>query len=104
MANTAHHSSRAYLQGRGRLQALARNPATLCQRCGKPALAHKPQQSGKPQHWQAGHSIAGSTTWRLWLNVETLAPSGDWLWPEMSRCNVAASNQSRVRVGNALNL
>jgi hypothetical protein len=104
MANAAHHSSRAYLQGRGVLQALTRNPLTLCQRCGKVAAEHKPQRSGKAQHWQAGHSIAGSTTWTVWQDVTALAPDGDWLWPEQSRCNVAASNQQRVVVGNALGL
>jgi hypothetical protein len=104
MANATHHSSRAYIKGRGMLQAMARNPLTLCQRCHKTAAEHKPQRSGKSQHWQAGHSIAGSTTWAVWLHPNVVAPDGDWLWAEMSRCNVAASNQQRVAVGNALGL
>lgn len=104
MANAAHHSTPAYLNARRWIQGHVSDPLTLCQRCGKVAAQHGPQRSGRAQHWQAGHSIAGSMTWRLWTDVTSIAPDGDWLWPEMSRCNVAASNQQRVSVGNALGL
>jgi len=35
-------------------------------------------------------------TWALWPHLEQLAPkNSDWLWPEMSRCNIAAANTAR---------
>ena len=103
MANKPYHTGRRYKQARAWIQqAAGANPRTLCQKCGRTADQHDTHRNGRAQHWQAGHSINGSTTWQLWTDIEHIAPPGDWLAPEMSRCNATAGNTQRY--GNALGL
>lgn len=96
MAGKPHHRGARYRQGRRILQAAGRaNPAAICWRCGKRLAEHPPHIDGKPQTWQAGHTIDGSTTWQVWPHVTTPPPPGDWLALEASRCNIAAGNDAR---------
>lgn len=98
MAGQAHHQSARYQQHAPRVTRAARaTPLAVCNApgCGRTLADHPLGANGKPQRWHAGHTIAGSTTWRPWLDVTVLAPAGDWLAPMLSRCNIADGNRSR---------
>lgn len=96
MAGQPHHTGRRYLTAARQLRRAGNTDIdAVCWRCGLTLPEHPPHVDGKPQRWTAGHTIKGSTTWRLWLNVTVQPPAGDWLALEASRCNGAAENDAR---------
>jgi hypothetical protein len=74
----------------------------VCWRCGRTLPEHPPHKNGSPPHWQAGHTVDGSTTWEPWVHVTrtphpALTGPGGWLAPEASTCNTSAG----ATTGNA---
>ena len=96
MANQLHHRTPRYQYHAPRITATARrNPRAVCASCGRTYDQHPLGANGKPQRWQAGHTIAGSHTWQPWYDVEHVPPPGDWLAPTLSRCNIGDGNRAR---------
>jgi hypothetical protein len=92
MANQAHHRKPKYVQGSAIVRRRANHdPLTVCWRCGRTRNQH--DWDAGP--WQAGHTIDGSETWAIWTNTHTMPPPGDWLAPEIRRCNIIAGNLAR---------
>lgn len=96
MANQPHHRDARYQRYAPQVTAAAKaNPRAVCAHCGLTYADHPPGANGKPQRWHAGHTRPGSLTWQPWLDVERKPPTGDWLAPMLSRCNIAAGNLDR---------
>ena len=96
MAGQPHHADRRYVVEARRLRTIAaRNPNTVCWRDGLTLAQHQQRWPDAHLTWTAGHTIDGSQTWRPWHNTTTVPPPGDWLAPEVSRCNIAAGNDAR---------
>ena len=91
MAGKAHHRGVRYTKYSALIRTLAAaNPDAICFDCGL--------KLGRGDRWQAGHTVAGSTTWQPWLDVTTVPPSGDWLAAVHRSCNAADG----ARIRNAL--
>ena len=91
----AHHSGKRYVEGSKLVRDAANaDPLTVCSRCGLTLPEHR-TRSGKPDVWQAGHTVTGSTTWTLWLDTRRVPPPGDWLAAEARSCN--APDGARIR-------
>lgn len=92
-SKSPHHSGPRYTKAAAWIRDTCNaDPHAVC-RCGLTRNQHPPGANGKPQTWTAGHGIDGSTTWQLWTNTRQPAPPGDWLAPEMSRCNMQRGKQ-----------
>lgn len=95
MANKqAHHSGPRYTQAARWIKTQCNTDSlAVCCDCGLTLSQHPFGVNGKPQTWTAGHTVDGSTTWQLWTRIRTVPPSGDWLAPSASRCNMQRGKQ-----------
>jgi hypothetical protein len=85
VARAPHHKGPRYVRMSAHLRHIANaTPDAVCWRCGRTLQAHSPKD-----RWTAGHTIDGSTTWKLWTRVTHQPPPGDWLAPEASSCNMS---------------
>lgn len=96
MASQPHHRGRRYNAESARLRRLANaNPNAICWRDGMTKAEHEQANPAGDNRWTAGHTVDGSTTWRTWAWVTEIPEPGDWLAPEIARCNIAAENDRR---------
>lgn len=84
----AHHRDRRYvIASRTIRQAATLDPHAVCWRDGLTLAEHQQLYPNTRLHWTAGHTIRGSHTWQPWYGIRSTPPQGDWLAPEVSRCN-----------------
>ena len=98
-----HHTGR-FVRWSGIIRRAANaTPLAVCWRCGHTLQEHR-TRTGKPDRWQAGHTVQGSTTWQPWTDVTNVPPPGDWLAPEARSCNSADGARIRnTRSSSAFN-
>jgi hypothetical protein len=102
MAGKAHHADPRYRRSRPLLLALANaDPLAVCcrDRHGQPC-GLRLEEHPVGAKWTCGHTVDGSRTWALWLDVRSVPPDGDWLAPQASTCNYAAGASAGNRRRN----
>lgn len=85
-----HHRGRYPTVAAWLRRVAAADPRAVCWRDGLRLDQHPHHQGKAKPRWTAGHTIDGSTTWRVWTKVTEVPPPGDWLAPEVSGCNFGA--------------
>jgi hypothetical protein len=89
MAGTHHRTYRYRIAAKAICLTATANPNAVCWRDGLTLGEHQARWPGSCLRWTAGHTRAGSESWTPWLRVTERPPTGDWLAPEISRCNYA---------------
>lgn len=101
MSGQHHRTYRYRVTASAICAAAAANADAVCWRDGLTMAQHRDRWPGASLRWTCGHTRPGSQSWTPWLRVAERPPEGDWLAPEVSRCNYSNHRRPAQRTSRA---